>query len=348
MNSTKYLMIAMALVSLPALGATRKPQVMDMSKFDSLTNQQMNNQTLYYNDKMLSFSDWTAQFPAEKEALSLFSGYTEPTVTYIKNGIKKQRIEELMVFVGRTKMLLNQASRKINLKGLVDIENVRRFDKEIQHIAIPQAQIMSNVVGKAKVKNFAWCNKDGDYILRPAKEVDVSHIVAKARNWCDSPARTLCVESCYLFDAFWYEGVNVVNLGMEESEKKDYGIAMQSEIRYFTSERELGLPVPLKELTKLDTPVRGGLEQNMFYFNQVMEFGKVITVFQDDPNDATKTVMTTFFAIGVKKRTYNMFGEIKNILMGNSAYFNTGSGITAGLPVFTQNTIMGIADVLEN
>ena len=35
-----------------------------------------------------------------------------------------------------------------------------------------------------------------------------------------------------------------------------------------------------KELTGLDTPVAGVLEQNIFYVNQIMKFGKLLAVFQ--------------------------------------------------------------------
>ena len=58
-------------------------------------------------------------------------------------------------------------------------------------------------------------------------------------------------------------------------------------------ESELSLLAPadidqagLKELTGLDTPVVGALEQNIFYVNQIMKFGKFFAVFQADPADA--------------------------------------------------------------
>ena len=57
--------------------------------------------------------------------------------------------------------------------------------------------------------------------------------------------------------------------------------------------------------------------------------------------------MTTYFVIALKKRTWDLFGEIRDILMGESMMFNTSTGITAGLPVYSQNTIKAMASELE-
>ena len=85
----------------------------------------------------------------------------------------------------------------------------------------------------------------------------------------------------------------------------------------------------------------------MFYFNQVIEFGKILAILQTDPNDSGKTIMTAFLVVGVKRRTYDQFSEVKNVLLGKSTLFNTKSGLTAGLPVFSQNMLAAIANVLE-
>lgn len=344
----RVLSFCLFLLSLPCMGATRVTQKLDAAKFDSLNIQQMDDKSLYYNEKVLPFPDWALQNPQESQALALYPGYEEPQITTVKNGVPKQLTEKIIVFAVRTKIILDKAPGQINLKGLINIDSIRKFDPEIQHIPLQQDQFMSAVAGRSQISNFQWCNKTGPYIVRPSREVELSHINPKSRAWCSDVTRSICVESCYLFGTFWYQGVKVVNLGMDESEKKDYGIALQSEVRYFQNERELGLSVPLNSLTKLNTPVRGGLEQNMFYFNQVIEFGKILAVLQDDPADPNKTVVNTFFVVGVKKRTYNQNSEIKNILLGQSSLgFNTKTGITAGLPVFTQNMVNSIANLFE-
>jgi hypothetical protein len=331
-----------------AFAQSRAIKSMEGDQFDSLGFMQMDTKTIYYTDKILAFGNWSQQAPLERKALVLYPGYDEPTVTLVKNGVRKQQVESLMVFVSRFKLVLNKAPGQIQLKNLINLDTIGRFDNEIQHVQIQQNQLMSAVAGKGQIANFQWCNKTGNNIFRPAREIELSYTNPKNRNWCADSARSICVESCYLFNKYWYEGVKVVNLALEEAEKKDYGIALQSEIRYFSNEQELGLSVPVAQLTGLNTAVRGGLEQNMFYFDQVLEFGKIVAVLQDQPGDPGKTAATVFFVVGIKRRTYNQFGEVKKVLLGQSKLFNTDTGITAGLPVFTQNMVKQIANILEN
>ena len=53
-------------------------------------------------------------------------------------------------------------------------------------------------------------------------------------------------------------------------------------------------------MTTLDTPIGGALEQDIFYVNEIMKFGKFFAVFQADPADADKTVVTAFMALAIK------------------------------------------------
>ncbi len=55
----------------------------------------------------------------------------------------------------------------------------------------------------------------------------------------------------------------------------------------------------LKELTGLDTPVAGVPEQNIFYVNQIMKFGKLLAVFQNHPTDANKTAVTAYMVLAI-------------------------------------------------
>jgi hypothetical protein len=79
-------------------------------------------------------------------------------------------------------------------------------------------------------------------------------------------------------------------------------------------------------------------------------------VFQPMPNDPGKTVVTTYMALAIKgdvldrKAEYARVPVLKNllpaqVLMGNSS-FNTGTSISAGLPVYARNRITAFADAL--
>jgi hypothetical protein len=114
----------------------------------------------------------------------------------------------------------------------------------------------------------------------------------------------------------------------------------------------------LRKLTGVDTPVAGVLEQNMFYVNQVMRFGKLVAVFQSNPADAKSTIATVMIALAVSsstlemKKKYQSVPVLRNlvpsqVLLGNSS-FNTGNSISAGLPSFVRNRIKAIAGILDH
>jgi len=103
--------------------------------------------------------------------------------------------------------------------------------------------------------------------------------------------------------------------------------------------------------------VVSALEQNIFYVNQVMQFGKFLAVLQPDPTDPSRTVATAFIALGVKsrvlenKKKYENVPVLRNlvpaqVLMGKSS-FNTGTSISAGLPSYARNRIKAIARLLD-
>jgi hypothetical protein len=113
----------------------------------------------------------------------------------------------------------------------------------------------------------------------------------------------------------------------------------------------------LATLTGLDTAPVGALEQNIFYVNQVMQFGKLLAVFQQHPTDANQTVVTVFMALAVetgilaKKKEFMKVPVLRNlvpaqVLAGKSS-FNSGKSISAGLPAYARNQVKAIAAILE-
>ncbi len=62
------------------------------------------------------------------------------------------------------------------------------------------------------------------------------------------------------------------------------------------------------------------LEQNIFHVDQVMKFGKFFAVFQADPTDADKTVVTAFMALAIdtavidKKKEFEKVPVLRNLV----------------------------------
>ena len=117
------------------------------------------------------------------------------------------------------------------------------------------------------------------------------------RAWCEGPGVTICTRSTYKLEGKLPIGVALANKLRDSDRKVSDTIVFESEMRLLTAADidQAGL----KKLTGVDTPVAGVLEQNMFYVNQVMRFGKLLAVFQPNPADANSTIATVMIALAV-------------------------------------------------
>lgn len=360
---------AAATMAISAQAQERKLKVLPFGSFNEQTTpDQLDPKNVYYTGKIISFSDWLKKSPDEVEFLNLYPGYKEPSVRVTKNGLDSTQVEKITLFDTRAKMVLNTPPSSIDLKKLLKPDVFAKLVRETKqiksvHQLIAPDQIMPLVAGSGNMTNFGFCNKkeegwgdkllvsDGNYILRPSREKDLSHAQRPDRKWCDNPERSVCVESCVKFTGVLYQtAVSLANSRRADQDRKiDYGVAIESEIRYYVSEAEMGKSVSLSKLTGVDSPVRGVLEQSMFYWNQIMQFGKMLTVFQEDPNNAQNTIVTNLFVVGIKTRTYSENSVISQLLDGSSKALNdSGGGVMAGIPVFTQETAHAIGKIFEH
>ena len=175
------------------------------------------------------------------------------------------------------------------------------------------------------------------------------------RKWCTGRATQICIQSSYKLEGKIPIGVMLVNKLRDSAKKVSDHIDFESELSALSPADvdEVGL----KELTALDAPISGVLEQNIFHVNQIMKFGKLLAVFQNHPDDANKTVVTAFMVLAIessvldKKKEFEKVPVLRNlvpaqVLMGRSS-FNSGDSISAGLPKYARNEIRTIANILE-
>ena len=175
------------------------------------------------------------------------------------------------------------------------------------------------------------------------------------RNWCEGAGVTACIRSTYKLEGKLPIGVALANKLRDSERKLSDSIEFESEMRLLGA-ADIDME-GLKKLTGVNTPVAGVLEQNMFYVNQVMRFGKLLAVFQPNPADAKSTITTVVIALAVgsstldQKKKYENVPVLRNlvpsqVLLGNSS-FNTGNSISAGLPSYVRNRIKAIAGILD-
>jgi len=278
---------------------------------------------------LIHFEEWTEKHANEKKFLALFPGYIEPTIARTVEGNSTQAVEKLYMYIAQARFSLSRAPGAIDLSHYVTLPFLEKIDPAIKHKEIAAADIVSfkDEVGSG--------NDNPD------------------RKWCAVRPASICIQSTYAFEGRIPLGIALVNK-LRDSKKVADHIEFQS---------ELSAPSPadldqagLQELTALDAPIAGVLEQNIFYVNQIMKFGKLLAVFQTDPADAGKTVVTAFMALAIKARVLDERRQLENVpvlrnlvpaqvLMGQSS-FNAGDSISGGLPKYARNEIKTIAGIL--
>jgi hypothetical protein len=280
---------------------------------------------------LMRFEDWAKARPIEKQFLTPFPSYVEPTVEVTVDGVPKRFKEKLHMFVGEARFALARPPGSIDLASLVTLPFVERIDSAIKHRLITSADAIS------------------------PKDPRAVHNQHPLRRWCEVRPVTICIRSRYQFEGKLPIGIQIANK-LRDAPKKiaDY-LEFESELtlRPPAEVSEMGLAT----LTGLDTPPVGAIEQNIYYINQVMQFGKLLAVFQRHPTDANQTIVTVFMALAVessitgKKKEFMKVPVLRNlvpaqVLAGKSS-FNTGNSISAGLPVYARNQAKGIAAILE-
>ena len=279
---------------------------------------------------LIRFEDWARARPLQKQMLSLYPGYIEPTFNVSRNGVTKPHKEKLHMYVAEARFLVGKPPGSLDLPRFTTLAFLERLDPAIKHKVISQAEMM------------------------PPKLPELPHLRHPARDWCPSSMQGICTQSRYRFEGRLPAAIMLANKLRENSKPVSDTIEFQSELRLVPGNDSDG---NLAKLTGLSTPVAGALEQNIFWVNQIMQFGRFLAVFQPHPVDTGKTVVTAFMALAVKsdvlerKKEYETVPVLRNlvpaqVLVGNSS-FNTGSSISGGLPVYVRNRIKAIANIIE-
>ncbi len=280
---------------------------------------------------LIRFEDWAQARPLEKQFLTPFPSYLEPTVEATVDGVRKRFKEKLHMYVGEARFALARPPGAIDLASFVALPFVERIDPAIKHKLIAPAETVS------------------------AKDPRAVHNQHPLRRWCETRPVTICIHSRYQFEGKLPVGIQIANKLREGAKKIPDYLELESELtlRPPAEVTEMGLAA----LTGLDTPPAGALEQSIFYVNQVMQFGKLLAVFQAHPTDTKQTVVTVFIALAVesnvlaKKKEFVKVPVLRNlvpaqVLAGKSS-FNSGNSISAGLPIYARNQVKAIAAILE-
>jgi hypothetical protein len=281
---------------------------------------------------LIRFEDWERTRPLQKQLLSLYPAYVEPVINVSVNGITRPYKDKLHMYVAEARFVLDKPPGTLRPAHYVSMPLLEKLDPSIKHQALAAADIM------------------------PLKDPESAHNRHPQRAWCQASAGSLCVLSRYKLEGKLPMGIALANKLSEGEKKISDVIEFQSEIR--AVDLGEGDRDAMTKLTGVASPMVGMLEQNIFYVNQVMQFGKFLAVFQQHPEDANRTLVTAYIALGVetdvlqKKKEYEQVPVFRNlvpaqVLAGNSS-FNTGNSLSAGLHVYARNRMKAVAAMLQS
>jgi hypothetical protein len=339
MRRTTALMLALA-----TSVAWAKAQGFEIVKVNSVsgsTLEQLKPKTIFFNDNrvdettdkgaFIHFDEWARNKPVQKKFLSLYPSYTEGNIHRIVDGSKKEVRDALQMYITEARFKLSRPAASIDLKSFATMSFIESIDPAIKHQVIQPSEV--SVLKDEKSAN----NKNPD------------------RAWCEGVGVMTCTRSTYKLEGKLPMGIALANKLRDSDKKVSDTIVFESELRLLSAADidEEGL----KGLTGVNTPVVNVLEQNMFYVNQVMRFGKLVAVIQPNPADADATIATVMIALAVSsntletKKKYQDVPVLRNlvpaqVLLGNSS-FNTGKSISSGLPNYVRNRIKAIAEILD-
>jgi hypothetical protein len=334
--------LATSMVSFAAAVEAREFRIEEANWVHGLAVDQLKPKTIAFIDRpsdefidpeagLIRFEDWTQVRPAQKQFLSPYPSYLEPTIEIAVGAIRKRAKEKLHMYVGQARFALALPPHALNLAGFVTLPFVERMDTAIKHRLITSTEAVS------------------------PKDPRTVHNQHPLRRWCEARQLVICIHSRYQLEGKLPLGIQIANKLRESSKKIADYLEFESEltVRSPSEVTETGLVA----LTGFDTPSIGALEQNIFYVNQMMQFGKLLAVFQRHPTDANQTITTVFMALAIesavlgKKKEYANVPVLRNlvpaqVLAGKSS-FNSGKSISAGLPAYARNQIKAIAALLD-
>jgi hypothetical protein len=333
--------VVLALASTVAVAGAQDFQIVKVASITGTNVDQLKSKTIFFNDyrqdeatdkgAFVHFEEWGRTKPVQAQFLNIFPSFKEGMVHKTIDGSKKEVKDELQMYLTEARFKLSRPAEAIELKGFATLPFIESIDPAIKHQMIKPSEVSTEKDEKGSN------NKNPD------------------RNWCEGTGVAACIRSTYKLEGKLPIGVALANKLRDSEKKVSDTIEFESEIRLLTA-ADVDAE-GLKKLTGVDTPVAGVLEQNMFYVNQVLRFGKLVAVIQPNPADAKSSIATVMIALAVgsstleQKKKYQTVPVLRNlvpsqVLLGNSS-FNTGNSISAGLPSYVRNRIKAIAGILE-
>jgi hypothetical protein len=314
-------------------------QIQDVAAPGDVSATQLQPKTIYFADRpgeladpdsgLIRFEDWAQAKPVQKQFLSLYPNYVEPMIDTTVNGVRKRYREKLHMYVAEARLALDRPPGSLDLARFVSLPFIEKLDPAIKHRLISSSDVTTDPRALPNT--------------------------LPNRRWCEGRTVAICIRSRYQLEGKLPLSIQLANKIREGSKKIADYIDFESELTLLPPEEadEAGLV----KLTGLDAPMIGALQQDIYFVNQVMQFGKLLAVFQRHPADPNRTAASVFVALAVessilgKQKEFAKVPVLRNLVpaqvLGGKSSFNSGSSISAGLPIYARNQIKAIAGIID-
>jgi hypothetical protein len=339
MRAPRLFALLAGLALFPVSSHAQDYKLEEAASFASLATADPKPKTIVFADQpnegqdgvFIPYEEWAKNSPVQQQFLGLYPGYTEPNTDIIIDGVKKRYREKLHMYVAEAKFVLAKAPSSIELAKLATLPFAQQLDPAIKHQLITPADL-----------------------ARP-KEPKTVYNQNPQRRWCEGRPVAICLHSTYKLEGRLPAGIALANKIREGNRRISDTLEFDGELTVLSPQEVADRG--LAKLTRLDTAAVGAVEQSIFYVNQVMQYGKLIAVFQQHPTDPNKTVTTVFMSLAVesnilgKRREYAQVPILRNLVpaqvLSGKSTFNSGSSLSAGLPVYARNQVKAIAAILD-
>jgi hypothetical protein len=272
-----------------------------------------------YSYKVVPFNEW--QNGVEKRVLNLYPSFRDGAA---QPGWQAAPSTEVVLFIATATAVLDRPAESVNFQALMNLEMVAHLQE-----------------GLATVKGIA---ADDVETFKPKNQF-LTYRNPPDQHWCARATPSICFESEFVFDGLTelaFAGLMMTRLSL------DTELRAQSELQ-FEHPTDAAQINDLKQLTGVSSVPAGVIVQNIFWFNHVMEFGKVVGIVQPHPSSAQKSILTGYSLFAVERKWWDKSfrgARLSDSFLGK--HLNTQTGLAMGFPKVTEQIFKAMSGILSH
>jgi hypothetical protein len=187
-----------AFLALSAEAGAQEFKIEDVTSVARLAVEELKPKSIAFMDRpadevvdpdvgLIRFEEWAQTKPIQKQFLSPYPSYVEPTVEITVDGVRKRFKEKLHMYVAAARFPLARPPGSLDLASFVTLPFVERIDPAIKHRLIASAEAVS------------------------PKDPRAMHNQHPLRRWCEARTVSICIRSRYQFEGKLPLGVQIAN-----------------------------------------------------------------------------------------------------------------------------------------